>query len=720
MKTEIIKIDVIAWQLKIALLFAILCFGIGLVAAIPQQDYTLYGTATLNGKVLTAQDDAVISLKVEGMELVSYTMGDIPGTDNYVLIVPLDSEPGVTTAAQEGETAYIYINGIPISEGAQIIGAPGTTVQFDISATSVSKVTVLYPNGGESIPVGTQVQVSARATDDKGVTSVTFYYSSGTSWNSIGAGTRVSGTNKEGIWNKTWDTDGLSAGANYLIKAVASDGTLTREDQSDSTFSLTPTKVIRVPVDYPTIQAAVDAACAGNTIIVGEGIYTENVKVNKALTIKSTSGNPADTIVLAADPDADVFSVTADYVTISGFTVGGAVEHTDAGIYLDNASYSYISDNTISNNSFGIYLRDSSNNSIVSNNVSSNNYDGICLYYHNNDNNIRNNTVLNNSDGISLYGSDSNNILDNNVPNCRICLAHFSNNNKLINNNVHGIGLASSNNNSIIRNKVSSNEGFGIYLINSSKNYIVENIVSMCKMHGVYLSLSSNNNTIISNSVLFNRIGIYLDSTNNNIICLNNFIKNGNNVHSYNSTNIWNSTEKITYTYNGNTYTSHLGNYWDDYTGSDADEDGIGDTPYGINLDKDFYPLLMPVENYIKQPTITVDTIPPVITCPADVTVELETIVGTVVPLEATATDNCDPNPTITSNKLDIYPLGTTIVTFTATDASGNSASCSTNVTVYGPKEIEQRIWPSEAPVDGTIEFSSDIGITLFPYPKIF
>ncbi|MCK4734171.1 MAG: right-handed parallel beta-helix repeat-containing protein, partial [Methanophagales archaeon] len=498
MKKEIIKSDGIAWQLKIALAIAILCFGIGLVTAIPQQDYTIYGTATLNDKVLTAQDDAVISLEVEGIELVSYTMGDIPVTDNYVLIVPLDSEPGVPTAAQEGDTAYIYINGIAISEGAQIIGAPGTTVQFDISATSVSKVTVLYPNGGEFIPVGTPVQVSARATDDKGVTSATFYYSrdGGSNWIIIGAGTKVSGTAKDGIWNKTWDTNGLSAGTNYLIKAVASDGTLTREDQSDSTFSLTPSKVIRVPEDYPTIEAAVDAARAGNTIIVGDGIYTENVKVNKSLTIKSTSGNPADTIVLAADPDADVFSVTADYVTISGFTVGGAVEHTDAGIYLDNASYSYISDNTISNNSFGIYLRDSSNNSIVSNTVSSNNYDGICLYYHNNDNNIRNNTVLNNSDGISLYGSDSNNILDNNVPNCRICLAHFSNNNKLINNNVHGIALASSNNNSIIRNKVSSNVGFGIYLINSSKNYIVENIVSMCKMHGIYLSLSSNNNTI--------------------------------------------------------------------------------------------------------------------------------------------------------------------------------------------------------------------------------
>jgi Ca-activated chloride channel family protein len=78
-----------------------------------------------------------------------------------------------------------------------------------------------------------------------------------------------------------------------------------------------------------------------------------------------------------------------------------------------------------------------------------------------------------------------------------------------------------------------------------------------------------------------------------------------------------------------------------------------------------------------------VDTTPPVITCPADVTVEQKSAAGTVVPLTAaTATDICDANPTITSDELAIYPLGTTTVTFTATDNAGNSATCTTTVTV--------------------------------------
>ncbi|MCK4733646.1 MAG: hypothetical protein KAT65_14425, partial [Methanophagales archaeon] len=90
------------------------------------------------------------------------------------------------------------------------------------------------------------------------------------------------------------------------------------------------------------------------------------------------------------------------------------------------------------------------------------------------------------------------------------------------------------------------------------------------------VKVTSNNNTITGNNVSNNnRNGIYLQSSSNNKIYINNFINNTDNVYSTSSTNIWNSTEEITYTYNGSTYTNYTGNYWDDYTDVDANNDGI-------------------------------------------------------------------------------------------------------------------------------------------------
>jgi len=123
-----------------------------------------------------------------------------------------------------------------VGSDSDMLNPSSVDITVQKSSTNPPSTTTLHPNGGESIPIGTQVQVSAHATDDTAVTSVTFSYSSngGSNWNPIGAGTRVSGTDKDGIWNRTWNTNGLGAGSNYLIRAVASDGTSTREDRSDS------------------------------------------------------------------------------------------------------------------------------------------------------------------------------------------------------------------------------------------------------------------------------------------------------------------------------------------------------------------------------------------------------------------------------------------------------------------------------------------------------
>jgi len=57
--------------------------------------------------------------------------------------------------------------------------------------------------------------------------------------------------------------------------------------------SATAGTVIHVPADRPTIQAAINAASKGDTVLVSPGTYTENINLNgKAITVTSTEGHP--------------------------------------------------------------------------------------------------------------------------------------------------------------------------------------------------------------------------------------------------------------------------------------------------------------------------------------------------------------------------------------------------------------------------------------------
>jgi len=144
----------------------------------------------------------------------------------------------------------------------------------------------------------------------------------------------------------------------------------------------------------------------------------------------------------------------------------------------------------------------------------------------------------------------------------------------------------------------------GILLDSSNHNAITKNTLNSNKQTGIGLHYS-NYNTITKNSACMNNAsGILLAQSSNNLIYLNNFIDNAKNVPFYGFyVDTWNSTKEITYIYNETTYTNYLGNYWSDYSGSDTDGDGIGNTPYHITSDCDNYPLMELWEVYLGEQT---------------------------------------------------------------------------------------------------------------------
>lgn len=77
---------------------------------------------------------------------------------------------------------------------------------------------------------------------------------------------------------------------------------------------------------------------------------------------------------------------------------------------------------------------------------------------------------------------------------------------------------------------------------------------------------------------------MFFQASDNNTIYENNFRENdGHFIMLNNITNFWTYLDR--------------GNYWDNYTGSDLDGDGIGDIPHEIldDFNNDTYPLMSPV-----------------------------------------------------------------------------------------------------------------------------
>jgi parallel beta-helix repeat protein len=401
-------------------------------------------------------------------------------------------------------------------------------------------------------------------------------------------------------------------------------------------------ETIIVPDDYATIQEAINAATTGDTIFVANGTYYEHVVLNK--TVALVGENQQNTIILYG------VIVSSNGVNMTGFCIEGSYGSIGLNILANDTT---VYENTIANNGFGILIGTggqtdvrSYGNNIYKNNIT-NNDEGTVI----NDkyNNITENTFTNNNVAVDLWSSASyNRIAGNTVSGGSGVILEGSSNNLVIGNsistpvnttiwainlmlqssynNVTGNNLTGSQiiiqissgaeNNYIAENKITgtvNTTAMGIVLFGVSNNQIYKNNLTNCT-EGINLNyfpwniIISTNNTVSENRVVANRRGIVFGNsvnTINNTVTGNNITSNSDcgmlNVSSNNGiyhNNFVDNAQQVDGVAGANSWDNGYpsgGNYWDDYIGTDANGDGIGDISYAINENNtDRYPLMFP------------------------------------------------------------------------------------------------------------------------------
>jgi uncharacterized membrane protein len=110
--------------------------------------------------------------------------------------------------------------------------------------------------------------------------------------------------------------------------------------------------------NYTNIQWAIDNATIGDTIYIWDGFYSENVIVNKSVTIV---GNGTTKTTVDGSFAGDVFNITANWVQLMDMTVtGGGTGPEDSGISVYNTTYVYFDHINCSNNGYmGLSIKNS-------------------------------------------------------------------------------------------------------------------------------------------------------------------------------------------------------------------------------------------------------------------------------------------------------------------------------------------------------------------------
>lgn len=189
---------------------------------------------------------------------------------------------------------------------------------------------------------------------------------------------------------------------------------------------------------------------------------------------------------------------------------------------------------------------------------------------------------------VSIIGEDpANTVVDGNGTDFLSVIHIFRANNVIIGNltvqnTASGIGVGGTgiyvweSSNITVTECIATRCYYGLILGNSTGCRVFRNIFLDNYAYGVDFRMGSCINSVIENIIANNPTGIYIEEASSqfNLLYRNNIMNNTNQVTLYDGLNFWDNGAE--------------GNFWDDYSGSDLDGDGVGDSNFGV----DQFPLM--------------------------------------------------------------------------------------------------------------------------------
>lgn len=353
--------------------------------------------------------------------------------------------------------------------------------------------------------------------------------------------------------------------------------------QADQAANETADMTVCAECEISTLEAAIAQANDGDRIEVRGGVYAGGLVIDKPVELIGV-----DDPVIDGEGKGTLVSIIAPNVTIDSFTLrnsGTSHDKEDSAILVD-AGPATISNNTIEDVLFGIYVRNAGGTVITNNKVVAlpvdvpMRGDGIRIWYSDNVI-VDGNQASDGRDIILWYSNDAlvtNNVFDGNRYGMHLMFSDGATiKGNSLNRNTIGLYVMYSRKVTIIGNSLSNNVGapgggLGLKDVDDAHvegNRFVNNQI------GAQIDTSPREpgveNYFIGNVFAFNDVGITIQpAVRHNTFIDNAFIDNNEHLSLMGRGQL----KDITWAVEGS------GNYWSDYAGYDADGNGVGDLPY--------------------------------------------------------------------------------------------------------------------------------------------